>query len=75
MKKSATYPTGWDIQITPAGPDSPIYKGGLRMNSIQRPAKPSSVSGNNAAEATKAAQDSHSPLSENTNQPTSKGGK
>ena len=33
------YPTGWDIQITPAGPDSPIFKGGLRMNAVQKPAK------------------------------------
>ena len=37
----ATKPTGWDIQITPAGPDSPIFKGGLRMNAVQQPAKSS----------------------------------
>ena len=36
-----TYPTGWDIQITPAGPNSPIFKGGLRVSAVQPPAKSS----------------------------------
>ena len=36
-----TKPTGWDIQITPAGPDDPIFRGGLRMNAVQQPAESS----------------------------------
>lgn len=28
-----------DIKIVEAGPDDPIFKGGLRMNAVQQPAK------------------------------------
>ena len=29
----------WDIKIVEAGPNDPIYKGGLRMNAVQKPTK------------------------------------
>jgi len=69
MKKS-------DIRAVPAGPDSPIYRGGLRMNAIQRPAKSDSDPRKNLTVGeTEAAPNSQSPLSENTNQTKSKGGR
>ena len=51
----------WDIKIVEAGPNDPIYKGGLRMNSIQKSTRSIKEPQKSSAGATQAEQSSAFP--------------
>ena len=51
----------WDIKIVEAGPNDPIYKGGLRMNAVQKPTKSKEWTQKSSAGATQAEQSSAFP--------------